>query len=109
MNLQKNIFRAVLVMISMMWTITAYGQQRAQYTQYIMNNYILNPAAGGVSNLWDLKAGFRTQWTGFAGAPKTFFVSGHGSIGYPHARVRGSESKPHHGVGGYLYHDETGP
>jgi type IX secretion system PorP/SprF family membrane protein len=109
MNLLNKNFKYILAQIVFLFVINAFAQQRAQYTQYIMNNYLSNPAAGGVSDYWDIKAGYRNQWTGFDGAPKTFFVSGHGSIGYPHKRVRGSAMKPHHGIGGYLYTDKTGP
>jgi type IX secretion system PorP/SprF family membrane protein len=87
----------------------AIGQQRAQYTQYILNNYLLNPAAGGVNEYWDVKMGLRNQWTGFEGAPFTYFASANGPIGFPHKRVRKNQMKPHHGVGGYVFHDETGP
>jgi type IX secretion system PorP/SprF family membrane protein len=85
------------------------AQQRAQYTQYIMNNYVLNPAAGGVNNYWDIKAGFRGQWAGFTGAPTTLFASAHGPIGYPDKRVRNSHLNAHQGFGGYIFHDATGP
>jgi type IX secretion system PorP/SprF family membrane protein len=85
------------------------AQQRAQYTQYVMNNYVLNPAAGGINNYWDLKAGFRGQWLGVTGSPKTMFVSIHGPIGFPDKRVRNSHLKAHHGIGGYVFRDVTGP
>ncbi len=85
------------------------AQQRAQYTQYIMNNYVLNPAAGGINNYWDLKVGLRGQWMGVSGSPKTMFVSIHGPIGFPDKRVRNSHLKAHHGIGGYIFRDVTGP
>jgi type IX secretion system PorP/SprF family membrane protein len=85
------------------------AQQLPQYTNYIMNNYLLNPAVGGINNYWDVKVGFRDQWTGVTGSPKTMFVSFHGPVGYPNKRVRNSHLKAHHGVGGYVYKDVTGP
>lgn len=57
-----------------------FGQQRPQYTQYIFNNYLLNPAISGIENYLDFKAGFRKQWTGIENAPKTSFVSAHWNL-----------------------------
>jgi type IX secretion system PorP/SprF family membrane protein len=74
-----------------------------------MNNYALNPAAGGASEFTDIKVGYRNQWTGFEGAPKTFFVSANTPIGYPKKGIRRASVKPHHGIGGYAYRDRTGP
>src|SRR5689334_22346247 len=33
----------------------AAAQQRSHYTQYILNNYILNPALSGIENYTDIK------------------------------------------------------
>jgi type IX secretion system PorP/SprF family membrane protein len=90
----------------------AMAQQIAQYSQYMNNNYILNPGATGVEDYIDLKASYRTQWTGLEGAPKTYYVSGSASLG----PWRGSEKhplrerlRPFHAVGGIVYNDVTGP
>ena len=53
------------------------AQQRPQYTQYIFNNYLLNPALSGIENYLDLKVGYRKQWTGIENAPQTSFVAAH--------------------------------
>lgn len=57
------------------------AQQRPHYTQYIMNNYIVNPAIGGIENYTDVKLSARNQWVGIEGAPKTFYATVHGAIG----------------------------
>ena len=57
------------------------AQQRPQYTQYIFNNYLLNPALSGIENYTDVKVGHRTQWAGIDNAPKTSFISAHWSLG----------------------------
>lgn len=59
----------------------SYAQQKPQYTQYIFNNYLLNPAICGIENYTDIKAGYRNQWTGISGAPKTSFVTAHWMLG----------------------------
>ena len=58
-----------------------FAQQRPQYTQYIFNNYLLNPALSGIENYTDFKAGFRKQWDGIDGGPQTTFASAHWSLG----------------------------
>jgi type IX secretion system PorP/SprF family membrane protein len=113
-NNSELLFRTYLLPIIITLFLTnlsfiGFGQQRAQYTQYIMNNYLLNPASGGLNNYWDVKAGFRSQWTGLEGAPTTMFASANGPIKYPNKRVRNSQLKPHQGIGGYAFHDNTGP
>jgi len=40
----------------------ANAQQRPHYTQYIMNNYIINPAVAGIENLKKLKLNHPPQW-----------------------------------------------
>jgi len=53
--------------------IEGWGQQRPHYTQYILNNYILNPALSGIENYVDVKFSVRDQWVGLSGAPKTTY------------------------------------
>ncbi|MFI5453507.1 type IX secretion system membrane protein PorP/SprF [Pedobacter sp. UC225_61] len=62
-------------------SLSSFGQQRPQYTQYIFNNYLLNPALSGIENYTDFKAGYRKQWSGIEGAPQTTFAAAHWSLG----------------------------
>lgn len=99
--------------------LTTQAQQREQYSQYIMNNYLLNPAVGGAYTFWNMRVGFRKQWVGFQDntpsgnnvgvGPKTLFATVHGPINHPENRKRSRRKLPHHGVGAYVYHDKTGP
>ena len=59
----------------------AFAQQRPHYTQYILNNYILNPALSGIENYTDVKLSARDQWVGLNGAPQTFYFTIQGPIG----------------------------
>lgn len=59
----------------------AIAQQRPQYTQYVFNNFLLNPALSGIENYIDIKAGFRKQWVGIDDAPQTSFVSANWKLG----------------------------
>lgn len=57
------------------------AQQRPHYTQYILNNYLVNPAIAGIENYVDVKLGARQQWVGIDGAPANFYLTVHGPIG----------------------------
>lgn len=103
------------------------AQQRPHYTQYILNNYILNPALSGIENYTDLKLSGRRQWVGLEGAPETFYLSVHTPLGkkdyktsatsfnVPGENPRGkaywenyTASESHHGVGFFMVNDRTG-
>ncbi|HEX6333331.1 MAG TPA: type IX secretion system membrane protein PorP/SprF, partial [Flavisolibacter sp.] len=57
------------------------AQQRPHYTQYILNNYILNPALTGIENYTDIKISARDQWVGLDGAPRTIYLTAHAPLG----------------------------
>ncbi len=60
---------------------SAQAQQQPYYTQYILNNFILNPALAGTENYWDFKTSYRSQWEGINGAPTTAYLTIHGPLG----------------------------
>jgi type IX secretion system PorP/SprF family membrane protein len=108
---------------------SSYAQQKPQYTQYIFNNYLLNPALTGIENYTDVKAGYRSQWTGLEGAPVTGYLTINAPIGdkflqgdatafpaggglNPSSRSYTQQyqaAEPHHGIGLTLVSDKTGP
>lgn len=47
------------------------GQQDAQYTQYMYNTQVINPAYAGSRGVFSIAALYRAQWTGLDGAPTT--------------------------------------
>lgn len=104
-----------------------FSQQRPHYTQYILNNYILNPALSGIENYTDVKLSARDQWVGLNGAPRTLYATVHMPLGkkdfktsptsfsIPGENPRGYAywenyvaSEPHHGVGLSIINDKTG-
>jgi len=106
---------------------TTVAQQKPQYTQYILNNYILNPALSGIENYTDVKLSGRRQWVGLEGAPETFYFSVHAPLGkkdykttatsfnVPGENPRGeaywenyTASESHHGIGFFMVNDRTG-
>ena len=113
----------------MITTSALYVQAQAKpaYTQYVLNNYILNPALAGIENYTDIKASLRNQWTGISGAPVTSYISVQAPIGksdyrtsatsfvVPGENPRGKQywqeytaPEPHHGVGFYAMNDKAG-
>lgn len=86
-------------------TITVKGQQVPQYTHYIFNQYGINPAVAGIKECIDLRFGYRTQWVGFPGAPKTAFFNGNGRIKLKRPR----NFKTFHSVGMMVENDVMGP
>jgi type IX secretion system PorP/SprF family membrane protein len=71
----------ISILLCCMVGSAATAQQRPHYTQYILNNYILNPAISGIENYADLKLSVRNQWVGIDGAPTTYYGSLHAPIG----------------------------
>ena len=90
----------------------AFTQQEQQYTQYMVNPYTINPALGGTEDFIDIKFGYRKQWVGLESAPRTYYLTGHTTLG-KESNVSGyhhrGEHTSWHGVGGYIYSDRTGP
>ncbi|RZK96626.1 MAG: type IX secretion system membrane protein PorP/SprF, partial [Hymenobacter sp.] len=102
----------LLFSLLLLATGPALAQQMAQYSQYMNNNYLLNPGATGVEDYIDLKFSYRTQWVGLEGAPKTYYASGSTSLGKWRStpkRTIQDRRRPFHAVGGLVYSDVTGP
>jgi type IX secretion system PorP/SprF family membrane protein len=107
----------------------SFAQQRPHYTQYVLNNYIINPAVAGIENYVDAKISHRHQWVGLQDAPVTTYVTIHGPLRKsdyeretpttfhaagenPRGRAYWNEytkAEPHHGVGFTMLNDRTGP
>lgn len=66
----KKIF-FTLGILSLLSTIEAEAQQNPQYTQYMYNMSVINPAYAGSKDAVSMGALYRKQWAGFDGAPST--------------------------------------
>ncbi len=73
----KNIFSAACFFLVV---ISAYGQQEPQYTQYMFNPILINPAYAGSTEGTTFFGLYRTQWIGLEGAPKTANIAMHKAI-----------------------------
>lgn len=121
--------KKVLMFSVIVWaSMQVSAQQKPHYTQYILNQYILNPAISGIENYVDVKASHRHQWVGLQDAPITTYFTIHGPLGkkdyrtsatsyrVPGENPRGKSfwqdytaAEPHHGVGLQVINDRTGP
>ncbi|WP_423147295.1 PorP/SprF family type IX secretion system membrane protein [Rubrolithibacter danxiaensis] len=50
---------------------SCFAQQEAQYSQYMFNSLVINPAYAGYKEALNITLLHRDQWTGVEGAPKT--------------------------------------
>ncbi|MES2431650.1 MAG: type IX secretion system membrane protein PorP/SprF [Bacteroidota bacterium] len=117
----------ILIVLLILINSKADAQQKPYYTQYILNNYILNPALSGIENYTDLKLSYRNQWTEIPGAPQTMYATIHAPIGKADYKTTPTSfepagensigndwfeenvtSPPHHGVGLSIVNDKTG-
>lgn len=80
--------------------ISAYAgaQQLPHFSQYMINDFVLNPAIGGSRDYVEGKSNNRYQWVGITDAPRTYILS-----------LQGPTKNRKMGLGGYLYTDITGP
>ena len=89
--------KLLLGVFALLSTVLVFGQQDAQYTQYMYNMNVLNPAYAGSKGITSIGLLGRTQWVGVEGAPQTLTLSLHSPIGN---KV---------GLGFSVIHDEIGP
>ncbi len=125
--MKKNLL--VLGIFTILFVLAASAQQRPYYTQYILNNFIVNPAFAGIENYTDVKISHRMQWVGLQDAPVTTYFTMHAptkkdeyeretatSMHARGANPRGKNfvadyTKPanHGGIGVTVINDQTGP
>ena len=73
--------KKVILLFFLFIVIQVFGQQDPQYTQYMYNMNVINPAYAGSKEGLSLGLLYRNQWTGFDGAPETGTFFGHAPIG----------------------------
>ena len=74
------------------------AQQLSIYSQFMFNNYVLNPAVAGTKDYYQIRANSRFQWAGILDAPQTVSFS-----------VFGPHATKNMGFGGHIINDVTGP
>lgn len=88
---------SIAVIISLLQVEFATAQQDPQYTQYMYNMTVVNPAYAGLKDGLAINLLYRNQWSSLDGAPETFTAAVHAPVG---EKV---------GLGASIIRDELGP
>ncbi len=92
--MKKNKMILILALITSIWGV--WGQQDSQFTQYMYNTLVVNPAYAGQRNNLSVNLLHRSQWVGLDGAPKTQTFGVH------------SPYKRRYGIGFSVINDDIG-
>lgn len=126
-NQQKSTINKLLLLFSVVISLSSFAQQIPQYSQYINNQYVVNPAAAGSQDYIALNLAGRLQYAGFENGPKTSYLyfaspasklrsgninrtygkvrSNNRSVAHPRMRISSSI----HAFGAQLLADQYGP
>ena len=95
----RKVYFALVLLLLMLGAVPAEAQQDPQYTQYMYNTQVVNPAYAGNREVLSFGVLGRTQWVDIDGAPKTGTFTVNGPIG----------SLENMGLGLSIVHDQLGP
>ena len=73
------------------------AQQFTQFSQYMIDGFILNPAYAGTTDYIPIRMSNRNQWLGFEGSPRSYFLSAHTNL------------DDNNGLGAIIYTESEGP
>lgn len=91
---RRQIYFALLMCLA----IPGFAQQLPHYSQYMLNDYVINPAVAGARPYYEARSSHRYQWVGITDAPRTYTLS-----------MNGPNKRNNMGFGGFLYTDNVGP
>ena len=94
MNKMKKL---TLLFVSIFMGSMLQAQQLPQLSQFMINDFAVNPAIAGMDDYYQIKTSVRNQWVGIEDAPKTTLLSIYG------------KSSNHVGLGGSVFNDQVGP
>ncbi len=57
------------------YALHGFSQQESQFTNVMINPYLINPGAVGLYDVAQAEVGGRYQWLGYDGGPQTYFAS----------------------------------
>ena len=90
----KKIFTILLLIV----VGSLNAQQLPHYSQYLLNDFVINPAVAGSRGIYEARTNHRNQWVGIVDAPRTFILS-----------VQGATESGKVGLGGTVFNDVAGP
>jgi len=91
-TLNKILFIALLAISQL-----TIAQPMFQFSQYMFNDFALNPSVAGTHDYWQIKSNYRYQWSGIPDGPRTYMLGAYG----PHKTMP-------MGYGGYIFNDVIG-
>ena len=97
-NMLKKGTQLIVLFVLILFADQAKAQQDSQYTQYMYNTMMVNPAYTGSRGATSIFGLYRNQWVGLDGAPKTASLSFHTPF-----------EEKHIGIGAGIYHESIGP
>jgi len=92
----KKIFLILILFVALV--NSGKAQQLPQYSQYMHNNFLINPAVSGSEEYIPIRLTARQQWVGIDRAPSTQAISGNFLLDNEVV-----------GIGAYIFHDSFGP
>ncbi|HRN41830.1 MAG TPA: type IX secretion system membrane protein PorP/SprF [Vicingus sp.] len=91
--------KKIIILSLLMLTVgVVFSQQLPHFSQYYLNDYLINPAVAGSRPYFEGKSAHRYQWEGITDAPRTYTLS-----------VNGPTKNQKMGLGGYVFTDNVGP
>jgi len=90
--------KKIIYILSVLFAVQLKAQQLPQYTQYMLNEFAINPAVAGKEEFADVRSNNRYQWIGITDAPRTYILTAHGPL-----------KAKNMGVGMHLFTDIVGP
>lgn len=112
--MKKIVVISVLVFLAV---CVVKAQQEPVYSQYTMNQFLLNPAFAGAEGFTSYNLTARQQWLGMENAPSTQAISGQMRISKTSyisksrsikKRIKKRRPSGRVGVGAYIYNDQSG-
>jgi len=89
--------RIYISILTFCFANSVISQQIVLNSQYMFNDFAINPAIAGTKNYAPITIDIRRQWVGIREAPAAQHLSYHGHV---HKQI---------GAGGYLFNDVAGP
>lgn len=89
--------RKLFTSVILLFSVHCYAQQTLQFSQYLFNGVVINPAYAGSREAININGLYRKQWSKVNGEPTSITLSGDMPLYWNKA-----------GVGAYFIHDELG-
>ena len=90
--------KILLISIFLICGTSLFSQQLPHFSQYYLNDFLINPAVAGSRGYFEGISTHRYQWEGITDAPRTYTLS-----------VQGPTKNRKMGLGGYIFTDIVGP